>query len=56
MNLELDGKIARTSYIGDGVFEIAVDFSETAPTYWRECLLDLLPDQGEFESLDLPKH
>ncbi len=48
MNLEIDGAIARTSMIGRGVFEIAIDFSESAPDYWRECLLDLLPDKGEF--------
>ena len=53
MNLEVDGKIARTKLIGKGVFEIAIDFSDTAPAYWRECLLDLLPVPGEFEDSDL---
>lgn len=42
MELELNGKIARTKYIGKGVFEVAVDFSDDAPEYWRECLFDLL--------------
>ncbi len=43
MQLEINGKIARTKYIGKGTFEVAVDFSEDAPEYWRECLFDLLP-------------
>lgn len=56
MSLEMDGKITRTQHIGEGIFEIAIDFSDTAPSYWRECLLELLPDRGEFESEGLPKH
>lgn len=47
MELDLDGLISRTKYIGDGVFEIAVDFSADAPEYWRECLVDLLPGADE---------
>lgn len=43
MELEISGHIARTRYVGKGVFEIAVDFSQDAPEYWRECLFDLLP-------------
>lgn len=43
MELEINGHIARTRYIGKGIFEIAVDFSQDAPEYWRECLFDLLP-------------
>jgi hypothetical protein len=43
MELEINGHIARTRYIGKGLFEIAVDFSQDAPEYWRECLFDLLP-------------
>ncbi|PCI27156.1 hypothetical protein COB52_05280 [Candidatus Kaiserbacteria bacterium] len=49
MNLEIDGRIVRTKLVGKGIFEIAVDFSDSAPEYWRECLLDLLPNEGEFE-------
>lgn len=48
MNLEISGSVARTKHIGSGEFELAVDFSEDAPQYWRECLLDLLPSPGEF--------
>lgn len=49
MDLEINGHIARTRYIGKGIFEIAVDFSEDAPEYWRECLFDLLPHSQDFE-------
>lgn len=47
MELDLDGLISRTRFIGNGTFEIAVDFSADAPEYWRECLLDLLPGTNE---------
>ncbi len=47
MDLEIDGKVTRTRMIGKGVFEVAVDFSAEAPEYWRECLVDLMPDKGE---------
>lgn len=52
MNLELTGKIARTKLVGQKTFEIAIDFTSDAPQYWRECLLDLLPEPGEMESDD----
>lgn len=45
MDLEIDGRISRTRLIGKGVFEVAVDYSEEAPEYWRECLYELLPDE-----------
>ena len=47
MDLDIDGTITRTRFIGDGTFEIAVDFSTDAPEYWRECLIDLLPGSEE---------
>jgi hypothetical protein len=47
MELEISGHIARTKYIGKGTFEIAIDFSQDAPEYWRECLFDLLPSTSE---------
>lgn len=50
MNLDLDGTIRRTSHRGKGVFEVAIEFSPEVPEYWRECLVDLLPNPGEFES------
>jgi hypothetical protein len=49
MDLEIDGKIARTRMIGRGIFEVAVDFSAEAPEYWRECLVDLMPDKTDIE-------
>jgi hypothetical protein len=50
MGLELSGTIKRTARIGKEIFEIGIDYSEDAPEYWRECLLDLLPRPGGFES------
>ncbi len=49
MDLEMDGKVARTRFIGNATFEIAIDFTEEAPEYWRESLIDLLPEKGEFD-------
>lgn len=49
MNLEISGTIARTQLLGKAGFLIAVDYSEDAPEYWRECLMDLLPRPGEIE-------
>ncbi|MBT4762641.1 MAG: hypothetical protein HOO06_13155 [Bdellovibrionaceae bacterium] len=49
MNLDLDGHITRAKHLGKGTFEIAIQFSMEVPEYWRECLVDLLPDPGEFE-------
>jgi hypothetical protein len=49
MDLEMDGKVARTRFIGNSTFEIAIDFTEEAPEYWRQSLVDLLPNKGEFD-------
>lgn len=49
MNIEISGKIARTKLLGKQGFEIGIDYTEDAPEYWRECLVDLLPAPGEFE-------
>jgi hypothetical protein len=43
MNLEIAGKVARTKFLGKDGFVVAVDYTEDAPEYWRECLMDLLP-------------
>lgn len=48
MNLDLDGTVTRADHIGRGIFEVAVSFSTEVPLYWRECLVDLLPEVGEF--------
>ena len=47
MNLDLDGTISRATHTGRGYFEVAIEFSEDVPDYWRECLIDLLPSPGE---------
>lgn len=49
MNLELSGVITRTKLEGKKGFHVAVDYSDEAPEYWRECLMDLLPRPGEIE-------
>lgn len=49
LNLEIGGKIARTRRINKETFEICVDFSDDAPEYWREALLDMLPRASDFE-------
>lgn len=49
MNLEISGTIARTQLSGKKGFLIALDYSEDAPEYWRECLADLLPRPGEID-------
>jgi hypothetical protein len=49
MNLEISGTIARTQLLGKKGFHLAIDYSEDAPEYWRECLMDLLPIPGELE-------
>lgn len=49
LNLEIAGKVARTRFMGKEGFEIGIDYSDDAPEYWRECLVDLLPAPGEFE-------
>jgi hypothetical protein len=43
MNLEITGKVARTKFLGKDGYVVAVDYTEDAPEYWRECLMDLLP-------------
>jgi hypothetical protein len=43
MDLEINGKVARTQFLGKKGFLLAVDYSHDAPEYWRDCLMDLLP-------------
>lgn len=47
MNLDLDGEVTRTKHLGKGLFEVAIEFSEDVPEYWRQCLIDLLPGPNE---------
>lgn len=48
MNLEMGGIIARTHRVNKDRWQIAIDFREDAPEYWRECLIELLPKPGGF--------
>lgn len=43
MSLDLSAKIVRTKALGKGLHEIALDYTDEAPDYWREALLDMLP-------------
>ena len=47
MALDIDGEIVRTDQMGSEWWDIAMDFTASAPAYWRECLADLLPSVGE---------
>ena len=49
MNLEVGGIIARTHRVSKDRWQIAIDFREDAPEYWRECLIELLPKPGGFD-------
>jgi hypothetical protein len=49
MNLEISGRVARSKLLGKQGFELGIDYTDDAPEYWRECLLDLLPAPGEFD-------
>ena len=49
MELEIDGTVMRARHLDQGLCELAIDFSENAPAYWRECLAELLPGLGESE-------
>lgn len=47
MGLEVYGTVIRTKMVGKGTYELAIDFSDEAPEYWRECLVDMLPSGDE---------
>jgi hypothetical protein len=49
MNLEISGRVARNKLLGKQGFELGIDYTDDAPEYWRECLVDLLPAPGEFD-------
>ena len=49
MNLEITGIVARTQLVGREGFDVAIDYSANAPEYWRECLVEMLPNPGELE-------
>jgi hypothetical protein len=47
MDLEISGKITRTRRVTKETYEIAIDYTDDSPEYWRELLLDMLPKPGE---------
>jgi hypothetical protein len=49
LNLEISGTIARTRRLSKDVYEIAIDYTDDAPEYWRECLLEMLPRSADYD-------
>lgn len=49
MELAIDGTVMRARHLDQGLCELAIDFSDNAPAYWRECLAELLPGLDEPE-------
>ncbi len=49
MDLEISGKITRTKRVNKEVYEVCVDYSEDAPEYWREALMDMLPRASDYK-------
>ena len=49
LNLEITGKIIRSKRITKELYEIVIDFSDDAPEYWRECLVEMLPRASDYE-------
>ena len=52
MDTYIEGLITRTKLEGHGTFVVAVDFREDAPEYWRQCLVDLLPNDDLTDALE----
>ena len=44
MDTYIEGIVTRSKPEGRGEFLVAIDFRDDAPEYWRNCLVDLLPD------------
>ncbi len=55
MDIQLDGIVINTKHIGNGIFEIFVQFLDSIPSYWYDCLMDMLISypHGEFSNLEL---
>jgi hypothetical protein len=49
MALDIDGRVVRAHQSAPEWYDIAIDFTDNAPPYWRECLAELLPSLGEIE-------
>jgi hypothetical protein len=47
MDTYIEGYVARTKLEDRSHFLVAVDIREDAPEYWRQCLVELLPDPAD---------
>jgi len=47
MALTIEARVVRTDQAAPEWCDIAIDFTDNAPPYWRECLAELLPGLGE---------
>ena len=48
MDLTISGYVTRTTMVGHGNFEVAIDYSQDESDYFRECLFNMLPNKNEF--------
>ena len=47
MGLDISGYVVKTFMLGDGMFALDVNFGNKYSSYFKECLLDLLPSTDE---------
>jgi hypothetical protein len=47
MALDIEGTVVRIHQAAPEWMDIGIDLTESAPAYWRECLMDFLPGLGE---------
>lgn len=45
METYMEGIVVRSKMNGKGQFQIAIDFREDAPKYWRQAFFDILPEE-----------
>ncbi len=43
MEMDIEGKVIGAKHLGQGNFEVNMEFSQESPVYWRECLFELWP-------------
>ena len=53
LNIHLDGTVKHTKHLGQGVFEMLIQFFDHVPDYWSDCLLDMFQT---YSNVDLSVH